>query len=135
MNLTGIPLRSIPVGYPQRVCQAWHRTSAVQVLVPGISGADGEEQGKGITVRWGLEEAPSTRAGRRTGTGEEGWDHPGRVGPGPCSPSSAGGVLDQAGVYARTALGLTLGDRHGVHVAGMDDIAWHRRETRRPQRT
>ena len=32
----------------RRVCQAWHRTSEVQVLVPGIRGAEGEEQGKGV---------------------------------------------------------------------------------------
>jgi hypothetical protein len=30
-----------------RVCQAWHRTSEVQVLVPGMRGAEGEEKGKG----------------------------------------------------------------------------------------
>src|SRR5215831_16039739 len=32
----------------ERVCQAWHRTSEVQVLVPGIRGAEGEEKGKGV---------------------------------------------------------------------------------------
>jgi hypothetical protein len=55
------------------VCQAWHRTNGVQVPVPGISGAEGEEQGKGVIARWRLEEAPSKRAGRRTGTGYEVW--------------------------------------------------------------
>jgi hypothetical protein len=45
----------------------------VQVPVPGVSGAEGEEKGKGVIARWRLEEAPSTRAGRRTGTGEEVW--------------------------------------------------------------
>jgi hypothetical protein len=38
-----------------------------------MSGAEGEEKGKGITARWGLKEAPSERAGRRTGTGYEVW--------------------------------------------------------------
>jgi hypothetical protein len=52
-----------------RVCRAWHRASAVQVLAPGVRAAEGDEQGKGVTVRWGLEEAPSKEAGRRTGTG------------------------------------------------------------------
>jgi hypothetical protein len=86
------------------------------------------------TVRWGLEEAHSTRAGRRPGTGEEVWYtrderararevlHPHR------------GVLYQSGVYTRHGRCLTLGDLHGVHVAGMDDIAWPRQETRRQQR-
>jgi hypothetical protein len=41
--------------------------------VPGIRGAEGEEKGKGVTARWGLEEAQSKRAGRRTGTGYEVW--------------------------------------------------------------
>jgi len=31
-----------------RVCQAWHRTSEVPVLVPGMRGAEGEEKGKGV---------------------------------------------------------------------------------------
>jgi hypothetical protein len=52
-----------------RVCRAWHRTSEVKVLVPGVRGAEGEEQGKGVAARRGLKEAPSKRAGRRTGTG------------------------------------------------------------------
>ena len=56
-----------------RVWQAWHRTNGVEAPVPGISGAEGEEQGKGVTARWGLEEAQSKRAGRRTGTGYEVW--------------------------------------------------------------
>ena len=47
--------------------RAWHRTSEVKVLAPGDRGAEGEEKGKGVTARWGLEEAQSNRAGRRTG--------------------------------------------------------------------
>jgi hypothetical protein len=56
-----------------RVCQAWHRANGVQVPVPGLSGAEGEEQGTGVTARWRLKEAQPTRAGRRTGTGDEVW--------------------------------------------------------------
>jgi hypothetical protein len=53
----------------KRVCRAWHRTSEVKVLVPGVREAEGEEKGKGVVARRGLKEAPSKRAGRRTGTG------------------------------------------------------------------
>jgi hypothetical protein len=35
----------------ERVCQAWHRTDEVKVLVPGVRGAEGEEKGKGVTAR------------------------------------------------------------------------------------
>ncbi|MDY6857246.1 MAG: hypothetical protein SWO11_21595 [Thermodesulfobacteriota bacterium] len=28
-------------GYLNRVCRAWHRTSEVRVLVPGVRGAEG----------------------------------------------------------------------------------------------
>jgi hypothetical protein len=56
-----------------RVCRTWHRTYGVQVPVPGVSAAEGEEQGQGVTARWGLEAAPSTDGGRRTGPGSEGW--------------------------------------------------------------
>ena len=52
-----------------RVCQAWHRASGVEVPVPGSRGAEGEEKGQGAIARGRLEEAQSTRAGRRTGTG------------------------------------------------------------------
>jgi len=58
---------------PQRVCQAWHRSSGVEVPVPGNRGAEGQEKGKGVIARWGLEEAQSKCAGRRTGTGSEVW--------------------------------------------------------------
>jgi hypothetical protein len=34
-----------------RVCQAWHRAHGVEVPVPGIRGAEGEEQGKGGIAR------------------------------------------------------------------------------------
>jgi len=41
--------------------------------MPGLRGAEGKEKGKGVIVRWGLEEAQSKSAGRRTGTGYEVW--------------------------------------------------------------
>ena len=44
--------------------------------MPGFRGAEGEEKGKGVIVRWGLEEAQSKSAGRRTGTGYEVWYTP-----------------------------------------------------------
>ena len=34
-----------------RVCRAWHRACEVEVLTPGISGAEGKEKGKGVIVR------------------------------------------------------------------------------------
>ena len=70
-------------------------------------------------MRWGLEEAQSKRAGRRTGTGYEVWYtrderardrevlHPHR------------GVLYKSGVYAPTVLGLTLGDLPTVRTRGL----------------
>ena len=47
--------------------------SEVEVLAPGVRGSEGEEKGKGVVVRRGLEEAQSKDAGRRTGTGSEVW--------------------------------------------------------------
>jgi len=41
--------------------------------VPGNGGAEGQEKRKGVIVRWGLEEAQSKSAERRTGTGSEVW--------------------------------------------------------------
>jgi len=70
-------------------------------------------------VRWGLEEAQSKRAGRRTGTGYEVWYtrderardrevlHPQR------------GVLYKSGVCARNVLCLTLGDLLAVRRSGL----------------
>lgn len=80
-------------------------------------------------MRWGLEEAQSKSAGRRTGTGFEVWYirdewardhevlHPQR------------GVLYKSGVYALKALCLTPGGLYGVRKEGMVEILWHRRET------
>jgi hypothetical protein len=58
---------------PDIVCQAWYRASEMKVLAPGISGAEGEEKGKDVVARRGLEEAQSESTGRRTGTGYEVW--------------------------------------------------------------
>lgn len=41
--------------------------------MPGVSGAEGEEKGQGVAARWRRKEAEAKGAGRRTGTGEEGW--------------------------------------------------------------
>ena len=41
--------------------------------MPGVRGAEGEEKGKGVVARRGVKEAPSPRAGRRTGPGYEVW--------------------------------------------------------------
>ena len=67
-QLTGSSGQRIAATEPDRVCRAWHRACGVEVLTPGISGAEGKEKGKGVTVRWGLEEAQSKSAVRRTGT-------------------------------------------------------------------
>ena len=32
----------------ERVCRAWHRANGVQVPVPGVRGAEGEEKDKGV---------------------------------------------------------------------------------------
>ena len=70
-------------------------------------------------MRWGLEEAQSKRAGRRTGTGYEVWYarderardrevlHPQR------------GVLYKSGVYAPNVPGLTPGDLPAVRRSGL----------------
>ena len=52
---------------PERVCQAWHRTSEVKVLAPGDRGAEGEEKGKGVTARWGPEERNLSTRMRQSG--------------------------------------------------------------------
>ncbi|BDB13249.1 hypothetical protein ANFP_05690 [Acidithiobacillus ferrooxidans] len=49
--------------YPD-VRRAWRVTSQVRVLWPGFRRAEGEEKGKGVVARRGLEEAQSEAAGR-----------------------------------------------------------------------
>jgi hypothetical protein len=61
----------------RRVCQAWHRTSEVQVLVPGMRGAEGEEEGKGVHREVGSGGSPlhtrgATNRNRRRGVGPPG---------------------------------------------------------------
>ena len=65
---------------PIRVCQAWHRTDGVEVPVPGISGAEGEEQGTGVhrAVASGGRAIHTGGATYRNRIG--GVVHPGRVG-------------------------------------------------------
>jgi hypothetical protein len=107
----------------------------VQVPVPGVSAAEGEEQGKGITARWGLEEAPSKDVGHRTGTGDEvwyTWDERARD---RAVLHARWGVLEQSGVYASPVRCLTPGGLPGVSGEGPEDIGWHRRDTRRPRST
>jgi hypothetical protein len=43
--------RRAAAAHPPRVCQAWHRAHGVEVPVPGIRGAEGEEKGKGAIAR------------------------------------------------------------------------------------
>jgi hypothetical protein len=106
----------------------------VKVLAPGVRAAEGEEQGKGVTARWGLEEAQSKDAGRRTGTGYEVWYTRDERARDREVLHARWGVLDKSGGYASKVLCLTPGGLQGVQVEGLDDIAWHRRETRRQQR-
>jgi len=99
-----------------RVCQAWHRACGVHPT-PGISGAEGEEKGKGVIGRWRLEEAQSKGAGRRTGTGQEVWYTWNEWAPDHEVLHPRVGVLYKSGAYARTVLCLTLGDLHAVRAS------------------
>ncbi len=117
-----------------RVCRTWHRTHGVQVPVPGISAAAGEEKGQGVTARWGLEEAQCKEVGRRTGTGDEVWDTRDERARAREVRQARGGVRYKAGVDAAKVRWLTPGGRQGVEVEGLEEIAGHRRESRRQQR-
>ena len=44
-----------------------------EIPCPGKRGTEGQAKRKGVIVRWGLKEAWSKGAGRRTGTGDEVW--------------------------------------------------------------
>ena len=72
------PLRR--AGEPSRVCQAWHRTSEVPVLVPGMRGAAGEEQGKGVHREVGFGGSPIHTRGATNRNRIRGGAHPGRAG-------------------------------------------------------
>jgi hypothetical protein len=63
-----------------RVCQAWHRTSEVQVLVPGIRGAEGEEKGQGVHREVGSGGSPIQTRGATNRKRRGGVAHPGRAG-------------------------------------------------------
>jgi hypothetical protein len=103
---------------PSRVCQAWHRTSEVQGLVPGMRGAEGEEKGQGVTARWGLEEAPSTRAGRRTGTGYEVW----------CTRDER--ARDREGLHPQGVYLINPASTHGTFGVVPWEIGWWSRKKR-----
>jgi hypothetical protein len=103
-----------------RVCQAWHTTSEVQVLAPGIRGAEGEEKGKGIHREVGSGGRPIHRRGATHRNRIGGVAHPGQAGTCPRSPPSAGDVLYQSGVYARNIRCLTLGARPVVPIRGTE---------------
>jgi hypothetical protein len=78
--------------------------------MPGVRGAEGKEKGKGVIVRWGLKEAQSEDAGRRTETGHEVWytrDEPARDSE---VLSPRWDVLYKSGAYAWKVLFLTPGD-------------------------
>ena len=70
-------------------------------------------------MRWGLKEAQSKRAGRRTGTGYEVWPTRDERARAREVRHPHWGVLYQSGVYARNVLGLTLGDLSAVQSSGL----------------
>jgi hypothetical protein len=69
-----------PAADARRVCQAWHRTSEVQVLAPGMRGAEGEEKGKGIHRELGSGGSPIHTRGATNRNRIRGVVHPGRAG-------------------------------------------------------
>ncbi len=92
------------------MCRTWHRTNGVEVPVPGRSRAEGKEKGKGVIARWGLEEAQSEDAGRRTGTGYEVWHTQDERARDREVLHLRKGVLYKSGVYALKVQCLTPGD-------------------------
>jgi hypothetical protein len=117
-----------------RVCRTWHSTHGVEVPVPGGSAAAGEEPGTGVPARWGPEAGPSQEAGRRPGTGDAGGSTRDARARDRDVLQARWGVRAHAGVAAAPGRGLPPGGRHGVQVAGRDDRAGQRRESRRPPR-
>jgi hypothetical protein len=109
---------------PGRVCRAWHRASEVQVLAPSVRAAEGEEKGKDVTARWGLEEAPSKDAGRRTGTGEKVWYTRDERARDRKVLHTPWGGRDKSGVYASPAQCLTPGDLYAVCGSGVRVKPW-----------
>jgi hypothetical protein len=74
----------------------------VKVLVPGIRGADGEERAKGACHEDESGGSLIHTCGAMHRNRRAGVAHPRRAGTCPRGPPSAGGVLDQSGVYAFT---------------------------------
>ena len=100
-----------------------------------VSAEPKARQRQGRPPRGGVRRKPTLKdAGRRTGTGYEVWDTRDEWARNHEVLHPRWGVLDKSGVHASKVLGLTPGGLHGVHVEGLDEIAWHRRETRRQQR-
>ena len=60
--------------------QAWHRASEVNVLAPGIRGAEGEEKGKGVHREVGSGGSPIQTRGATHRNRRGGVVHPGRAG-------------------------------------------------------
>ena len=118
MNLTALRAAR----YPERVCQAWHRTSEVKVLAPGDRGAEGEEQGKGVTARWGLEEAQSKAPGDAQEPDTR-WGTPGTSGHVTAKSAIRSGVGFINPAVTRETFGALPGEicrlsRTGLRVAG-----------------
>ena len=93
--------------------------------MPGFRGAEGKEKGKGVIVRWGLEEAQSKSAGRRTGTGYEVWYARDEGARDLKVLYPLLGVLYESGAYVSTVAALTTGGLKGVRKD------WGRREPAR----
>jgi hypothetical protein len=72
----------------ERVCQAWHRTHGVEVPVPGISGAEGEEKGKGVHREVASGGSPLHTCGATSRNRIEGVGPPGTRGHGTTKSSS-----------------------------------------------
>ncbi len=91
----------------------------MEVLTPGFRGVTPRRdkgKGKGVIVRWGLEQAQSESAGRRTGIPPKaGCGTLGRSGHVTMKSSIRNwGVLYKSGVYAWKVLCLTPGGLYGV---------------------
>ncbi len=82
----------------------------VRVPCPGKRGTEGQAKRKGVTVRWGLKEAWSESAGRRTGTGYEVWRVRDEWARNHKVLHPQGDVLYKSGVYALKGVRLTTGD-------------------------
>jgi len=104
-------LRRLRSAHVKRVCQAWHRTSEVKVLVPGDRGAEGEEKGQGAHHEVGSGGSPNPHARGDEQEPERRCGTPGTSGHVTAKSSiRRGGGLYQSGVYARNVLCRTLGD-------------------------